>query len=91
MMRAGPASGFKGKLSVGLGGTVRVGDEGAASRREAAPAATRARPIAPGRVASVASKSRWISGFCCCFGVLYVGEVSGESCPLLLLMGKNSF
>src|ERR1700732_972218 len=92
MMQARLASGFKGKLSQDLvGRTVSLGDEGAASRREAAPAATRARPIAPGRVANLVSKPRWISGFCCCFGVLYVGEVSGESCPLLLLMGKNSF
>jgi hypothetical protein len=60
-------------------------------RREAALGATRARPIAPGRVANLVSKLRWISGFCCCFSVLYAGEVSGESCPLLLLMGKNSF
>jgi|ERR1700730_1994878 len=42
--------------------------------------ATRVRPIAGDRVANVVSRLRWISGFCCCFGVPYVGEVSGESC-----------
>jgi hypothetical protein len=70
---------------------VSVGDEVAASRREAAPGATRVRPIARSRVAKVVSKFRRITEIYCCFGGLYGGEVSGESCPLLLLMGKNLF
>jgi hypothetical protein len=33
----------------------------------------------------------WVSEICCCFGVLYLGEVSSETCPLLILMGENLF
>src|SRR3989442_1508072 len=61
MMRARHASGLEGKLSPDLVGRYsrRRGGGVTASRREAAPGATRVRPIVGGRVPNVVSKFRW--------------------------------
>src|SRR6266480_5397078 len=91
MRRARHATGLEGKLSPALvGRTVGVvGEELRLAAEKLPPGATRVRPIVGGRVPNVVSKFRWVSAICCCFGVLYFGEVSSESCALLLLMGKN--
>jgi hypothetical protein len=58
---------------------------------ESCPWSDTSTPNRPDRIAKVVSKCRWVSEICCCFGVLYLGEVSSESCPLILLMGENLF